>query len=204
MTEEREKRIYLTALAGLLHDIGKFGQRAGETGTNGRKNHPAVGDKFVNQYVPEKWRGALAPVGWHHGDPAGERRFNELGLPVRIVALADRLSAGERDQQEKDSGRPQQMISIFSRIELGNEKLPRPLTYLPLARLELSEEALFPRAEADPSEERARRYRALWDEFCREADVIGAQTDDLASYLESMLHLLRRYTWAIPSAYYYA
>lgn len=63
------------ALAGLLHDIGKFGQRAGEETAKG-KNHPAVGEKFVQQYVPALWRDALAPVEWHHGDPErkGKRR----------------------------------------------------------------------------------------------------------------------------------
>ncbi len=203
MTEEEKERIYKTALAGLLHDIGKFGQRAGEVGTNGKKDHPAVGDRFVSQHVPGKWRGALAPVGWHHGDPDHKGRLDGLGFPVKVVALADRLSAGERDQQEKDPGRPQQMISIFSRIKLNGKARDRE-TYLPLAHLELVGDALFPRLKADPSEERVKRYRALWDEFCREVDAIGAQNTDLTSYLESILHLLRRYTWAIPSAYYYA
>ncbi len=202
MTEEEKERIYKTALAGLLHDIGKFGQRAGEVGTNGKKDHPAVGDRFVSQHVPGKWRGALAPVGWHHGDPDTKRLPNLL--PVRIVALADRLSAGERDTQEKDPDRPQQMISIFSRIGLNGDTRNQRLSYLPLARLELERDALFPRPEADPSEKRVKRYQVLWNEFCQDADAIGAHTDDLASYLESMLHLLRHYTWAIPSAYYYA
>ena len=203
MTEEKE-RIYTVALAGLLHDIGKFGQRAGEAGTNGKKDHPAVGDKFVNQHIPAKWRGALAPVAWHHGDLSRERKFSELGLPVRIVALADRLSAGEREQKERDSERPQQMISIFSRIRLSNDKADHPLTYLPLARLDLSKSALFPQEKADLSNENKKQYWALWDEFCKEADAIGGVNTDLGSYLESMLHLLRRYTWSIPSAYYYA
>ncbi len=201
MIEEGKEQIYKAALAGLLHDIGKFGQRAGEVGTDGKKDHPAVGDRFVSQHVPGKWRGALAPVGWHHVDP-DTRRLPDL-LPVRIVALADRLSAGERDQQEKED-RPQQMISIFSRIGLNGDTRNQRLSYLPLAKLELEKDALFPRPEADPSEKRIKRYQALWNDFCREADTIGESNTDLESYLESILHLLRRYTWAIPSAYYYA
>jgi len=203
VVEELMKRTYLTALAGLLHDIGKFGQRAGETGAGGKKDHPAVGDKFVNQHVPTKWHGSLAPVAWHHGDPES-KRLPEL-VPVRIVALADRLSAGEREKLEEDPARPQQMLSVFSRLKLKEDEQPElPPAYLPLKPLELSESALFPKEEAGSPAENERHYRTLWEGFCKEADTIAAEDMDLIAYLESVFHLLRRYTWAIPSAYYYA
>lgn len=87
---------------------------------------------------------------------------------------------------------------------MNAEETEHPLTYLPLARLDLSRDALFPNEQPSPSGENKKQYQALWSEFCSEVDVIGNATSDLASYLESLLHLLRRYTWAIPSAYYYA
>jgi len=207
VTEEDKQRIYLTALAGLLHDIGKFGQRTGKAGTHGSKNHPAVGDNFVNQHVPRQWRGAMAPVGWHHGDPEHRGRLDGLGLPVKIVALADRLSAGEREELEKDSARPKRLSSIFSRINLGDKEESRPI-YLPLKPLCLTKQNIFPTADPLSDEQIKRDYQSLWDTFCADADAIAnAQTGEEANietYLESMFHLLRRYTWSIPSAFYQA
>ena len=75
-------RVYLAALAGLLHDVGKFAQRAGWQ----RGKHAEVGGEFVRQYVPEQWREYLYPVMGHHDRPL-------QGYETKVVALADRLSA---------------------------------------------------------------------------------------------------------------
>ncbi len=63
------------ALAGLLHDVGKFAQRAGEQSQD-----------FVRQYVPEQWR-------------------QELDAAKDIVPLADRLSAGKCKDEEQEQAR---------------------------------------------------------------------------------------------------
>lgn len=205
MTDEAKESVYLTALAGLLHDIGKFGQRAGEEAGN-KRDHASVGNKFVSQHVPRKWQGALAPVGWHHGDPDNNGRLDGLGLPVKIIALADRLSAGEREPQERE-GRPEQMVSVFSRLALDGAS-DSDLAYLPLQQLSLSESSLFPKQEPDPPEDIKKMYKQLWTDFCDEADTLAHAHElgdsSIKAYLESMFHLIRRYTWAIPSAYYYA
>lgn len=207
MTKEEKQQTYLTALAGLLHDIGKFGQRAGET-SEGKKNHPAVGDRFVIQHVLQRWRGALAPVGWHHGDPEHPGRLDGLGLPVKIVALADRLSSGEREQLDQDSSRPKQLISIFSRLNLDGQEGDIAPSYLPLKPLTLARQNIFPEHEALSDDRIKQEYRSLWDSFCTDADTLAAahagENADIESYLESMFHLLRRYTWSIPSAFYQA
>jgi len=206
VTREEKQQTYLTALAGLLHDIGKFGQRAGE-GAGNRNDHASVGNKFVSQHVPKKWRGALAPVGWHHGDPNNNNSLDGLGLPVKIVALADRLSAGEREPKEK-SERPKQMISVFNRVVIGDTVADADLAYLPLQQLSLSRNNLFPKSHPDSTEEINKKYKQLWTSFCAEADMLAQAhaPDDssIEAYLESMFHLLRRYTWSIPSAFYYA
>lgn len=205
MTREAEEQVYLVALAGLLHDIGKFGQRAGEE-AGSRKDHASVGNRFVSQHVPKKWQGALAPVGWHHGDPNNNGRLDGLGLPVKIAALADRLSAGERAPKEK-KGAPKQMVSVFNRVSLDDAS-SRDLTYLPLKQLSLSRDSLFPKPQPDSTEDINEMYRQLWDSFCTEADQLAqaheSEGSSIEAYLESMFHLLRRYTWSIPSAFYYA
>jgi len=190
------------ALAGLLHDIGKFGQRAGEETAKG-KNHPAVGEKFVQQYVPALWRDALAPVEWHHGDP--ERKGQET-FAVQVVMVADRLSAGEREayqkeEDEKEAQKPRQMLSPFSRLAGETSS-----AWLPLAPLELRGDRLFPRESAQDQGELSRAYAALWARFREEVDALRKLHEGaphLESYLLSLLDLLLRYTWCVPSAYYY-
>lgn len=186
------------ALAGLLHDIGKFGQRAGETSALGR-DHSAVGDKFVTTHVPAAWRGALAPVGWHHGDPEG--KAHEL-YNVQVVVVADRLSAGEREQREKEEkGDLTPMLSPFSRLTPASQS-----SWLPLAPLELRPDRLFPSHEP-PGQNRVQDgYKELWTEFCNEAQALRRlheNSPDLEPYILSLLDLLLRYAWSIPSAYYY-
>lgn len=190
------------ALAGLLHDIGKFGQRAGER-AEGKSEHAAVGDKFVQNFVPAHWRDSLGPVGWHHGDPEG--KATEV-FDVQVVMVADRLSAGERERlgEEETGIHPPQMVTPFSH-------LARPETdeeaWLPLAPLTLKKEALFARPAKLPKEEEQTAYRRLWREFCAEAQNLKSlheKNPELEAYLLSLLDLLLRYTWCLPSAFYYA
>ncbi|MCX7844908.1 MAG: type III-A CRISPR-associated protein Cas10/Csm1 [Candidatus Bipolaricaulota bacterium] len=187
------------ALAGLLHDIGKLGARAGETTAEG-KDHAAVGEKFVRQYVPRPWQDALAPVGWHHHDP---ERVGQALFPVQVVMAADRLSAGERERRAGKEDEPlAQMVSPFARLA----PLPHARTWLPLLPLELRPQHLF--ALARPWEEaRVRQaYADLWRDFCAGAEALRRLHEaepHLESYLIGLLDLLLRYTWAVPSAFYY-
>lgn len=195
------------ALAGLLHDIGKFGRRAGET-ADGKADHAAVGDKFVRIYVPKIWQSVLAPVGWHHGDPEG--RGHET-FPVVAVRIADRLSAGEREKREDEDSTEKipQMITPFSRLvslcsgsRLGQNK-PK---WLPLTKLSLRPQNLSPSEQPFSQQELKRTYAELWQSFCKEAEElrrVHESAPDLASYLQSVLDLLLRYTWSVPSAFYY-
>ena len=216
-------KVWFVALAGLLHDIGKLGQRAGEIVTQGRKDHASIGDAFVQRYVPEPWQGKLAPVGWHHGDPEHPER--PLDPPVKIVALADRLSAGERIRPSCPSCRsaasriapetfrcpkcgrefqqelPPQLIPVFDRLN----KAPSP-RFFPLTPLQLEERAVFPGSPL-PTHEQTRGYEQLWNGLVQEATALQqlhrGEDRDLPTYLESMLALLQKYTWCVPSAFYY-
>ncbi len=176
--------VWMTALAGLLHDVGKFAQRAEWQ----RGRHTEVGGEFVRQFVPEQWRGALYPVMGHHDRPL-------QGHVTKVVALADRLSAAEREEQY-ESG-PRQLASIFSRV--GAWEGREAAAFWPLRPLALSEETLFP-GEAIPKEDEDQAYIALWDGFV--AAVEKLPTDDLQSYLEGLYYTLQRFTWCVPGAYY--
>lgn len=198
------------ALAGLLHDIGKLMLRASVAGRYSWERtaqgdfgykHAMLSATFVEELLPAPWRKeVLGPVGYHHR-PQSRRD--------RIVQLADHLSAAERnDGLQDDQPRvehPRQLLSIFCQLEADGQTLPADRRrYLPLRPLRLEEEALFPRDELPP-EEVWRSYEALWRDFRQEAEAlrdVHAEEGDLPTYLESMLLLLQRYAWCVPSAYY--
>ena len=190
MDEIRED-IYLAALAGLLHDIGKFAQRAGEH----PGKHAEVGADVARRYVPKPWREHLYPIMAHHDSVL-------LDLDTKRITLADRLSASER--VDEDGTQPRQLLSILTRLESPDgAPLPAP-GYWPLEPLQLKRESLFPGAEASQTAERD-GYQSLWKLFEAEAQALletHASGQNLPVYLESLLLLLQRTTWCVPSAFY--
>ena len=198
------------ALAGLLHDIGKLMLRASVAGRYtwegtaqgdfGYK-HAMLSATFIEELLPAQWRKeVLGPVGYHH-KPQSRRD--------RIVQVADHLSAAERNDGLQDeqprAEHPRQLLSIFCQLKADDQTLPaNRRRYLPLLPLRLEEDAIFPDSELSVDAV-WRSYESLWSEFRREAEALRdahANAGDLPTYLESMLLLLQRYTWCVPSAYY--
>ncbi len=193
--DEHEKMVTMAALVGLLHDVGKFAQRAGWQ----KGEHTEVGAEVVRRYVPTQWREHLYPVMGHHDKPLS-------GCETKVVALADRLSAGERADEQQEQ--PKQMLSIFHCVETKDadgktQSTPQDL-YLPLKPLALDRKTLFPdRQWSSPEVEQG--YQALWDGFQNGLEALAQAHQngvELPTYVESLLLLLQRYAWSIPSAYY--
>jgi CRISPR-associated protein Csm1 len=189
--------VYLAALAGLLHDVGKFAQRASQQpdddyqsfnqddyGAHGA--HAKWSATFVSRYVPEGWRKGLSPVLYHHKP---QERFG------KIVALADRLSASER--QKSDEKRQRQLLSIFCGL---GEPDKRPADrFWPLTPLTLTEAGLFPGEPLSDGDEN-KAYDDLWRQFTD--DVARLPGADRLAYLEGLYYALQKHTWCIPGAYY--
>ena len=209
------EEVYKAALAGLLHDVGKLGRLAGEF-AQGPYAHAFVGDRFVHQHVPEQWRAAMAPVSWHHGREEEEngkkkwKRVEEQELRVKIVALADRLSSGERETHQEDTPRTKQLLSVFGRVHVPEdpakdtgERPWRARAYFAPSRLELSRDVIFPSSSTVVDLDH--RLRKLWEGLKHDAAALqgaySAQDARLGAYLESLFYLLRDYTWCVPSAY---
>ncbi len=200
-----EEKILQAALAGLLHDVGKIEQRAqvvprkaapGFEG-EGLPAHASYSAYFVQTYVPEKYRPAALAGAYHHAperSPAQEKSLSKL------VALADKLSAGERVDPAQNERPPRQMISIFDRVALAAPRREKDWHFLPLRPLALEEEALFPGPPTDKDSE-GEGYQALLDTLSAAA---RQDTGDLESYVENLLGALQRAAWCVPSAYYYA
>ncbi len=198
------------AVAGLLHDIGKFMLRAAVSG-NRIWDQEAKGDfgykhamltaTFAEQYLPEPWRIPVKNMAGNHHRPHTREQL--------IVSLADILSAAERNDGTEDENprvqHPQQLLSIFSVLEADGIKLPESQRrYLPLRPLALDRDVLFPRQPTEKGDV-WRAYAEIWEEFARQLERLKEahnQEPDLRSYLESLLLLMQRYLWCVPSAYY--
>jgi len=190
-------RVYLAALAGLLHDIGKFAQRTGaapdtasqaftsdDYGDHGA--HAKWSISFIQQHVPKSWRAGLSPVLYHH------RPQDQVS---KVVALADRLSAAERESAGEASAR--QLLSVFCRIGKQSERPPDK--FWPLAEQRLTEETVFPHNPLSRTGENE-AYPSLWERFVRYVQTLPG--DDLETYIEGLLYAFQRYTWCVPGAFY--
>ncbi len=202
-----EKNIIDIALAGLLHDVGKVEQRTREKPwlppdgfpLEGQPVHAKWTEYFIERAVPQKYRRAAYQGVYHHRplkSPAEDTRVSLL------VSLADKLSAGERADEPKETQEehpPQQLLSIFDRIATyRNDSGQRH--YLPLAHLALDEAAIFPGVSLS-EEQRRDGYQQLRDSLATE---IGREIADPETYLENALAAMERTTWCVPSAYYHS
>ena len=211
---------YRMALAGLLHDIGKFAQRASEewrgewfdeNQQDFRYPHALLSDRFITEHVPKQADVRFAS--YHH---APERAHDEADL-ARVVQLADWLSAGDRLEDDTDDtpehsriDHPKQLHPIFAQITLNGQPHPEAgehdRFFLPLGELRLEKKRIFP--EQAPMTEEAvwRTYAAMWDKFTGAAERLKASVEagemDLPAYVEAMQALMMRYTWSIPAAYW--
>lgn len=196
----KQEQIWLSAL---LHDIGKFYQRtkekppgiedfgADDVGKHGA--HAKWSLDFISRHVPQKWREGLSPVLYHH---------KPVDLTSKIVAAADRLSSGERHEDDNTSDpKVEPLLNIFSRLaDPGHLADTNRDEFTPLKALSVNEDSWFPvkdKTAAVSSES----YASLWQEFISEAGKIG-QEDDFNQYYDQLSALLEKYTMTIPSAAY--
>jgi len=213
MSEVLQKATQM-ALAGLFHDIGKVALRAGEKGASrtfdaqARQDyghfHALLTHDFIQKYLPSNFGSDIKHWAAQHHAPQQREHT--------IIALADRLSAGERADpydDEKRAGQPKQLLSIFSVLTADGLKHSTQ-AYWPLRILELDERSnasdSFPGAEWSESAVQ-KAYTDLWEDFCKQVEALKQAHEpqgDLLTYLETMLLLMQRYFWAVPSAYYKA
>jgi len=145
---------------------------------------------------------ALASLLQHIGRFAQLAGFEELPLekPLeerekKILTLADNLSTGEEPSQEEKF---RQLRSIFCSLIADGQQAQKVL-YWPLQPLQMHEDVIFPREKAD-TEAISEAYKGLGAKFKEQAEGLRkAQAEHLPIYLESLLLLLQRYAWCIPS-----
>lgn len=192
-------------LGAFLHDIGKFAQRArvplvegyrafdrSDYGQHGA--HALHSAQFVEQELAPALRGCGATVLYHH---------NPQDVRTRIVAIADRLSAGERlADGPVDEGPLQPLNSTLATLFAGPDAKPAA-GYFSLRRLDLSSrESFFPSTRRPEILHQRSDYGDLWNAFL----VAHRRLDqsDYDRYLAGLYVLLQQYTWCIPSAAYHS
>ncbi len=180
-------------LAALLHDIGKFRQRTIAT----PPFHPH--ERHGWEFVTEDFRGFFHPCGDDLGDAIlNHHNFSRQTKEIeKQVTLADRLSAKERETEQRDQEKPSHaaLVSIMSRLQIPDTQ-PTELRY-DLNRLDSRRDAIFPteNGSADPN-----RYEELWEEFTRELQLLVGERGYQSADYQTLVALLHKYTARMPAA----
>ncbi|MDE0043407.1 MAG: type III-A CRISPR-associated protein Cas10/Csm1 [Candidatus Poribacteria bacterium] len=180
-------------LAALLHDIGKFRQRT--IARSPYRPHEEHGWDFVT----EEFRGFFSPCGddlsdaiLNHHKPARQRKEIE-----KQVTLADRLSAKERETEQRDQERPSHaaLVSILSRLQIPDT--PAVELRYNLNPLYFRRESIFPTGA--PNIEPG-RYKELWVKFTQELQRLAGDRGYQTADYQTLVALLHKYTVLMPSA----
>ncbi|RKU22864.1 type III-A CRISPR-associated protein Cas10/Csm1 [Candidatus Poribacteria bacterium] len=176
-------------LAALLHDIGKFRQRA----TDRYKTH----QEHSYEFVTEDFADFFAPCGntfknairHHHRNPTRLQHLIE-----KQVILADRLSATEREDEERESEDfvESALVSPLSRLK-GATKDQR----YPLIALNLDRDTVIPRETPDINRD---TYEKLWKDFKKTFGKAMEGKHYTSAFYQTIVALLHKYTAQIPSA----
>ena len=116
----------ILVIGALLHDIGKFVQRA----SGSKEPHDVQGERYLEGKTKIHGNLALIPLFARYHHAIELKKFSERGRIrnlLRIVCEADSISASERDEGEVIFGMP--LKSIFSSVELKEK--PSTLYYTP-------------------------------------------------------------------------
>lgn len=193
-------------LASLLHDIGKFWQRAGssapekynnyteeEYGKNGAHAKWSAG--FIDQCVPTKFNQNVAELVFYHHKPKSYQQ--------EIIQKADHLSAGadRKDRGDESLGHYLKvpLASILEKVSLEND-FSKSSYYHKILPLSLSQDTIFPTSRGDLPDTLTEIYKKQWNLFAGELKKLPDSSFE--QYFFSLYYLLKKYTWCIPSAVY--
>ncbi len=183
-------------LAAMLHDIGKFRmRRPKQSGQHQEHSYEFVTQDFSDFFDPCGDIFANA-IRHHHPERYPGKKPHELEhLTEKQVILADRLSARERETEERagEHYTRSPLVSILSKLSgstgerryaLRELAIDEPDTILPSESVEVNQNV----------------YDALWNAFIAAFErATAGQTYTAASY-QTIVALLHKYTARIPSA----
>ena len=191
-----DKEYLQVQLGALLHDIGKFQQRA-----KTKLKHEKLSQIFADSNLPEDFKGILS--GLIYAEDANVKNYSRA---AKIVHIADMLASGEREKQKPvEIGVDKiPLKSIFSRIILKEWNNPKQKAYLPMPLMVNRE--LFADDEQNIKSQIEGIYdRNDWDNFSTDIGNLLKEYDknrNLDAYILKLFYLLKKYTFLIPSAAY--
>lgn len=209
-----DETVLKIALAGLLHDIGKFMQRAElekefpeikdnypDFCPNGNSYlHAAHTAYFIQKFIPDSLfdKAELNQAAHHHVSGQGD-----------LYREADCISSGmERygDEVDPENFKEVRLHSIFDMVELQYAIRGRDGRIISRWRHRLAAECekitskLFPVFSEDGAiHDEGFTYRRLWEEFSGEVEALQSLSSVVA-YFNDLYWLLEKYTSCIPSA----
>ena len=240
MKDRVREHIYLAAL---LHDIGKFYQRADKSfsdktnelsdsvkkiaglicplNNEGRfgyqhtvwtlqflteieANLKKIPDFSQNLFDGENNQDTIFQLASFHHKPSTELQA--------LISLADWWSAGvdRREKLEEESSGNEEikwgknrykqipLYSVFNGITVRDKKESKEKSAFGLRPLSIEEDGFFPNDVNSPQDGISQeKYENLWMGFKKEFDKLP--TDTFEGFAESLLNLLKKYTWCIPS-----
>ena len=194
----------IVVLAALLHDIGKFRQRA--FWGRERRAHDQQGADWVksclvpklNFLPPEDKHRLVQAVREHH-----ERPYDR---DARAVIIADRLASGERlERQEEEPGDPSRepLVSVFTSVQLPNRVALTQRSAYSTKSLTLDQTLDWKIVFPVRAEQALVDYATLWPCFEHDMEVVPPSAwGDAETTVIGLLALLRKHAWCVPAATY--
>lgn len=216
--------LYEIIIASLLHDIGKFKQRAYDNkkhnkfpstmegiiqpvGQGGKYSHQHAlwtYDFFENDIDNHKhllnldWRKIKDLASKHHKPSTDDEKI--IDIADNISAAGDRVSDDDNHFKSGDYLK-RYLKPVFPHIDISDLK-QEPENYIYDLK-ELGVNAVYPRAGVKEDHSLADKYRNLWDKFLADFEKLCSQKlqqNNIDLFIQSLIYLLEKYTWCIPSA----
>ncbi|GIV28177.1 MAG: type III-A CRISPR-associated protein Cas10/Csm1 [Bacteroidia bacterium] len=227
MTEQLSNEKYKIYLAALLHDIGKFWQRA-DTYINGKwenlnkdqfkeevfcpkynnsysHKHVLWTAQFVEEILGIKGEGeeSLIRIAAKHHDPGSNLLCNIITKADHLSSGMDRSQLTEDQKNEDDIGnyKSTPIRSIFGTISRKDTDQVSLKYRLPVQILDINN--IMPITEQFRPDEIEKLYKDTWEKFVTEIKNLKSKYDNNIynkSFCDTLLYLFQKYCSYIPSS----
>lgn len=191
----------------LFHDIGKFWQRTRDNIVKKeveKEYEWQISDLGRSRAAHEQWSAFFLKKYLKHetAELIALRHHHPENYLEYLVAVADKLSASEREEETEATGKKdvsrEPLQSILSSVKINHG--PKQAAYKPLR---FKVEYPNPVKEKESAVKQG-DYQAYWDEFCNNINRAMITIDEEWKRFHVLYQLLEDYTVSVPSAAYYS